>query len=172
MGRQVATLLQGYLLFEQNHTNCSSLKHILQHVLMWADQVCVHVGACLCVQRKPSIMPSTGHIYKVSTWLRTARLVAWNVSAWPEGGFPGMASVGKHKITPSPPWDAVASKVDEVCLVRILILIVILKLCSAVVFLISLYCIYRCISGTSLPRLNLVWLKPSLLSASPSLPTL
>ena len=29
MGRQVAALLQGCLLFAQNQTNCSSLKHIL-----------------------------------------------------------------------------------------------------------------------------------------------
>lgn len=49
----------------------------------------IRSSMCAYVQRKLSNVPSTGHIYKVSTWLRTARQVVWIVSAWPEACFPG-----------------------------------------------------------------------------------
>lgn len=163
MGRQVATLLQGYLLFEQNQTNCSSLNHILQRVLMWAHQVCVYA----CVQSILSDVPSTGHNYKVATWLRTARQVVWNVSASLATDFSGMASIGKLNITPLPLWGAVASEMNKIYLVGLLVLIVILIAMQCLAFFSFISMELSMYLRSVAVGLYLVWLKPGHSSASP-----
>ena len=80
-------------------------------------------STCAYVQRKLSDVPSTGHTYKLSTWLAAARQVTWRGCAWPEAGFSVKASVENHANDTITSMRLCSSKV---CLVGILSLMVIL----------------------------------------------